>query len=252
MRNLAMCCVLFFFLAATGTRLYADVPGKVWADSVVHPVPLQANTESSTCSECHTDIGKGKYIHSAMSMGCTTCHQVHNKQGVTNIKLVSPVTQLCISCHPLASDKVLHRPYRLGDCIVCHSPHATDYVAHTWAPLQDTCLGCHSRSRLKVDEKKKTVTVPWVITLTFEQMKGWMYLNLNKTQTAGHPVAGHPISGPNTPLGPKAPALTCLSCHKAHSSNFSNLLPKTPPDPALSNCKTCPLCEDCHVRFREP
>ena len=218
----------------------------VWSSGGAHPVTLKPNAESSICSECHSSISKGKYVHSAMTMGCTTCHQVKNEKGVTYVNLVDPVTQLCLTCHSIAQDKVLHRPYKLGDCIVCHSPHASDFPAHTWVSQQDTCLGCHARARLKVNARKKTVRVPWGITLTFNQMQGWMYLNLNATLTANHPVEGHPVSGPNTALGPKAPPITCLSCHRPHGANHANLLPKMPPDPGMSLCKTCGLCLDCH------
>jgi len=218
----------------------------VWSSGGAHPVTLKPNAESSMCSECHSSISKGKYVHSAMTMGCTTCHQVKNEKGVTQVNLVAPVTQLCLTCHSIAQDKVLHRPYKLGDCIVCHSPHASDFPAHTWVSQQETCLGCHARVRLKVNARKKTVSVPWGVTLTFNQMQGWMYLNLNATLTANHPVEGHPVSGPNTALGPKAPPITCLSCHRPHGANHANLLPKTPPDPGMSLCKTCGLCLDCH------
>ncbi len=88
--------------------------------------------------------------------------------------------------------------------------------------------------------------MPWGITLTLDQMKGLLYLGLNSTLTANHPVEGHPVSGPNTAVGPGAPPISCLSCHNPHASNYANLLPKTPPDPAMKLCKSCSLCGDCH------
>jgi len=160
--------------------------------------------------------------------------------------LIAPIRQLCINCHPLAKSKVLHSPYREGYCLVCHSPHATNFPNHTWVSTQDTCLGCHARSRQKINTEQKTVTVPWGVTLTFRAVQGCEYLSLNPDLTVGHPVAGHPVSGPNTALGATAPPITCLSCHKAHASNFAYLLPKTPPDPDTPLCKSCSLCIDCH------
>jgi predicted CXXCH cytochrome family protein len=128
-----------------------------------------------------------------------------------------------------------------GLCVACHSPHASDFPAHTWASAQDICMGCHTR-QLKVDESKQTVTAPWGQTLTFAQMKGC----LNATETLNHPVEGHPVSGPNT--SPKLAPVTCLSCHRPHASNYANLLSvgpwlrcqtATPADCASSATRTC-------------
>ena len=238
----------FILLVAALVGLPSPCPAQmdVWSKGGVHPVTLKADADTATCTQCHSDIGKGKYVHTAMTMGCTTCHQVQNEKGVTHVNLVAPVNQLCITCHALADDKVLHGPYKAGDCVVCHSPHASNFPQHTWAAHQDICLGCHARARLKVNNRKKTVTVPWGVTLTFAQMQGWMYLNLNQTLTANHPVEGHPVSGPNTAMGPQAAPITCMSCHKAHASNFAYMLIKTPPAPGQSLCKTCGLCLECH------
>ena len=243
------CRLILLLVTFMCSPLRSSAQMDVWSSGGTHPVLLKPDTQSSTCSECHSDIGKGKYVHTALEMGCTTCHKIETANGVTHINLVAPVTQVCLSCHVLAEDKVLHRPYKLGDCVVCHSPHASDFPNHTWAAAQDICLGCHARERLKVDEAKKTATVPWGVTLTFEQLQGCQYLNLNAALTANHPVDGHPVSGPNTAVGPKAPPITCLSCHVPHASNFADLLAKLPPDPSMPLCKTCGLCSDCHKQM---
>jgi len=246
MLSLARYCCALMLLPVAVLGLQADEPRNVWSAGGKHPVALASKTADSACSSCHSKIGQGKYVHTAMVMGCTTCHQVKNKKDGTQVVLVAPVTQLCLTCHPLSSDKVLHGPYKAGDCVVCHSPHASDYSYHMWASTQDTCLGCHASARLKVNQEKGTATVPWGVTLTSIQLKGNQFLGLNASLTANHPVEGHPVSGPNTALGPNAPPITCLSCHRPHSSNFANLLPKTPPDPSTPLCKTCSLCVDCH------
>ena len=48
------------------------------ADLHQHPVLLPANVDPSKCLECHNDKTAGKYVHTAISMGCTTCHAVSN------------------------------------------------------------------------------------------------------------------------------------------------------------------------------
>jgi len=237
---------LVLCLVSMGLNAAAAPQRNVWSSGGTHPVQLKADAPDSKCTECHTEVASGKYVHTAVTMGCSSCHQIQNKGNVTHVNLVSPVTQLCLTCHSLSKDKVLHPPYKKGECIVCHSPHSSDFPNNLWASSQGTCLGCHARSRLKVDAKAKTVTVPWGITLTFAQVQGLQYLGLNETLSANHPVQGHPVSGPNTALGGNAPPITCLSCHRAHASNFAHLLPKTPPDPSMPLCKSCSLCVDCH------
>jgi predicted CXXCH cytochrome family protein len=208
-----------------------------------HPVPLEANAPASTCLECHGSLQQGKFVHTAMSMGCTTCHNIATQGGVTRVKLVAPSNQLCVTCHTLSSDKVLHGPYREGLCVACHSPHSSDFPAHTWAEAQDICLGCHARARLKVDAAGKRTTTPWGQSLTLAQMKGAQYINLDGSLTRGHPVQGHPVSGPNT--SSKLPPVSCLSCHGQHASNYPNLLP-VGRNPSMPDCRTCGVCKQCH------
>lgn len=209
------------------------------AHAVQHPVALGKNPNASVCLECHADKTKGKYVHSAIPMGCTTCHEVTSAKGVTLISLVSPADELCFTCHQKSSDKHLHAPYAQGDCIVCHSPHSSNWPDHLLASPQNICMGCHVRERLKVHYQRRTATVPWGVTLTFEQLKGWQYLRLNKTLTANHPVEGHPVTGPNTVLGKGASQIACLSCHQPHHSRHANLLP-----PKFATTEA--LCESCH------
>lgn len=33
----------------------------------IHPVPLEKNTDSAKCLECHADKAKGKFVHTAIS-----------------------------------------------------------------------------------------------------------------------------------------------------------------------------------------
>jgi len=209
------------------------------AQTAQHPVPLGKNPDSTGCIGCHGDKTKGKHVHSAIAMGCTICHEVTSAKGVTLINLVSPANELCFTCHEKSSDKYLHAPYAQGDCIVCHSPHSSDWPDQLLAAPQDICMGCHVRARLKVHNRKRTATVPWGVTLTFDQLKGCQYLGLNKALTANHPVEGHPMTGPNTDLGKGAAPITCLSCHQPHHSKHANLLP-----PEFSTREE--LCESCH------
>jgi predicted CXXCH cytochrome family protein len=172
-------------------------------------------------------------------MGCTTCHAVANVKGATYITLTSPSNQLCFTCHTVSTDTVQHPPYKEGNCVFCHSPHASNFPAHMYASPQDVCMACHVRGLMKVNRKAHTLTLSWGATIPFKEMDSWFYLNLNKTHKLNHPVEGHPVSGPNVALGKDSPPITCLTCHEPHHSTVANLiLPKYK--------TTTSLCESCH------
>ncbi|MGA7461821.1 MAG: hypothetical protein WBW69_16450, partial [Candidatus Korobacteraceae bacterium] len=51
----------------------------------IHPVPLDKNTPPEKCAECHADKAKGKFTHSAIAMGCTSCHEIRVNRDVTRV-----------------------------------------------------------------------------------------------------------------------------------------------------------------------
>ena len=210
------------------------------ADLHQHPVPLLTGIDSSKCLACHQDKATGKYVHTAITMGCTVCHAVANVKGATYVTLSSPSNQLCFSCHKQSTDSVEHPPYKEGNCDFCHSPHASNFKAHLFAAPQDVCMACHVRNLMKVDRKAHTLTLPWGIVIPFREMDSWFYLNLDKTHKFNHPVEGHPVSGPNSALGKNAPPVTCLSCHEPHHSTVANLIPAKYKD-------STSLCVSCHA-----
>ena len=92
-----------------------------------HPVALEKNTDAAKCLECHDDKDKGKHVHSAIAMGCTTCHEVKVEKDTTFVNLVSPREELCLTCHEKSTQATLHGPYGKGSCVLCHDPHSSDY-----------------------------------------------------------------------------------------------------------------------------
>jgi predicted CXXCH cytochrome family protein len=120
-----------------------------------HPVPLAKDTDSAKCLECHEDKTKGKNVHSAIAMGCTTCHEIRVNRDATYVKLTTTTpAALCISCH---TDKdagkltgTVHPP-AVRDCIKCHDPHASDNKNQLLKPTsgataaENLCLACHKQ-----------------------------------------------------------------------------------------------------------
>jgi len=127
----------------------------------VHPVPLDKNTDAAKCLECHVDKDKGKSVHSAMAMGCTSCHEVRVTKDVTRVKLTtSTPSALCLTCHAdhnAADAKGKVHPPAVRDCVKCHDPHESDNKNQLLKPTsgdkdQNLCLSCHTQG-LNVPEK---------------------------------------------------------------------------------------------------
>ena len=82
----------------------------------LHPVPLDNRTDDAKCLECHADKAKGAHVHSAVAMGCQSCHEIRTTKTDTRVKLKTITTvSLCLSCHTdkKASDiKGPHTPSR--------------------------------------------------------------------------------------------------------------------------------------------
>jgi predicted CXXCH cytochrome family protein len=119
-----------------------------------HPVPLDPKADSTTCVQCHEDKTKGAHVHSAIQMGCTSCHEIRVNRDVTRVKLITTTTQaLCLSCH---DDKKEHagqtiHPPAIRDCVKCHDPHESANENQLQKPTTGTtkddnlCLSCHTQ-----------------------------------------------------------------------------------------------------------
>ena len=89
----------------------------------IHPVPLDKNTDAAKCLECHADKAKGKNVHTAISMGCLSCHEIRVNKDITRVKLITTTpSSLCFTCHadknPSDIKGVVHTPAR-RDCLKC-------------------------------------------------------------------------------------------------------------------------------------
>jgi predicted CXXCH cytochrome family protein len=117
-----------------------------------HPVPLDKNTDSKKCLECHEEKSKGKAVHSAIQMGCLSCHEIRTNRDVTRVKLITTTPYaLCLTCH---ADKnaadikgQVHSP-AVRDCLKCHDPHVSDnkyqlLKASSGDAKENLCLSCH-------------------------------------------------------------------------------------------------------------
>lgn len=131
------------------------------AFSAVHPVPLDPKTDSAKCLECHADKSKGKFVHSAIAMGCMSCHEIRVNRDVTRVKLITTTPyKLCLSCHAdKDASKIkgnVHQP-AVRDCLKCHDPHTSEnknqlLKATSGDKKDNLCLTCHTQG-LNTPEK---------------------------------------------------------------------------------------------------
>jgi len=185
-----------------------------------HPIALDQKTDSAKCLECHDDKGKGVHVHSAIAMGCDSCHAIKVEKDTTLVELSSPREEICFSCHEKSKEKVLHGPYEKGGCVLCHDPHATDYENHLRAEGNALCLECHQERNVtgeKVMLFKASQEMP------VSQFTEIPKIGLDPTLRFGHPMGNHKVADAPDPLHP-GKKISCLSCHENHGSERAGLV----------------------------
>jgi predicted CXXCH cytochrome family protein len=228
----AFCLLGFALLLIANLRVAAE-------QTTEHPFIEPDAIKSETCLTCHPDKGEGKFVHFAVAMGCESCHQAASENGKTSMVLVATGGELCAMCHKAKKDPVLHRPYRDGQCLICHDPHTSNFPRQARAETNVLCLSCHGVNRpdVKINREVRTVSLLGSQTLGFEDYRLATKIGLDRSGTSGHPIMGHPITGKDPRK--KDARLTCLSCHTSHSSALPNLMPAdVNPDAGI--------CAQCH------
>ena len=205
------------------------IPFSQRAMAEVHPVPLDKNVDAAKCLECHEDKTKGKAVHSAIAMGCLSCHEVRVNKDVTRIKLITATpAALCVTCHDdkkAANLKGTIHPPAVRDCVTCHDPHASDNKNQLKKPMtgdekENLCLSCH-KTGLNVPEK------------------GSLHVALSMgcdTCHVTHKSGEDPTIENKFHLAKSTPAL-CLDCHDAKDADLQKAHQGQPF--ATANCVEC-------------
>jgi predicted CXXCH cytochrome family protein len=166
-------------------------------------------------------------------MGCENCHRIVSEKSKTTITLLAAGGSLCAKCHEATNDPVLHGPYKNGQCLICHDPHASQFKAQTRAGGNSLCLECHAPRRLTTE----TVSLFNLQEISKVDFQAIPKIELDPTLRFGHPCGSHPVGEVADPLHAGG-RMSCLSCHTAHASTLPNLL--------VSRVAGGELCEACH------
>ena len=227
------------------------------ATAAVHPVPLDKNIDAAKCLECHEDKSKGKFVHSAIAMGCLSCHEVRVNKDVSRVKLITTTPQsLCITCHAdkdAATLKGTIHPPAVRDCIKCHDPHTSgnkyQLLKATSGDKKDNlCLTCHTQGTNVPEKGSRHAALDMgcdschTTHKVGEKGKQEFDNHLNKAVPAlcigCHDVKDAALIKAHQ--GQPFATATCTQCHDPHQSALPKLMAKfTHPPFAEKSCDTC-------------
>ena len=226
--------------------------------AVQHPVPLDPKADSSTCIQCHEDKTKGKSVHSAIAMGCNSCHEIRTNKDVTHVKLVTATPyRLCLTCH---ADKDASQmtgrvhPPAVRDCLTCHDPHTAEYKNQLRKPLsgdakENLCLSCHQTGLNTPEKGSRHAALDLGCDTCHITHK------VGRARQAGVRFPSHqsdPGALPRLPRRQRRQAgkahqnqpfatANCVTCHDPHQSRSPKLMQAFLHDPFENK-----MCDTCH------
>ncbi|MBU0482385.1 MAG: hypothetical protein KKG47_14930 [Proteobacteria bacterium] len=128
------------------------------------------------CFRCHEVREKEfarEHVHEPLKKGCVICHDPHGSVAGNHLRTEldengryipgQSMKDSCLVCHrklnPLIADEmenaiVPHKPVAEGKCLVCHTPHSTNYKKQLNRPLKEICFSCHEGMKKLLAESK--------------------------------------------------------------------------------------------------
>ncbi len=202
-----------------------------------------AQTEAApapqTCAnECHKEITGRKVMHGPANSDCGTCHVQTGEAKDHKFAYVVAKEQLCLRCHAIPHEAVMHLPVRDGKCMDCHDPHGSDHRRVLLAdPKRDLCLRCHKQDIAKMKFVHGPVAVGACIVC--HKAHSSTQPNLLVQDAKSLCLTCHAEVQAKSEQGMHMHAALeqgCTRCHDAHASNHHFQLHEEAPG----------LCLSCH------
>jgi len=202
--------LLLCLLSSSGTR--SEEP-------IEHPFLEAKDIKTATCLTCHPEMKEGRFVHTAVGLGCENCHHITSEQNETTITLLATGGELCARCHKAEEYPVLHGPYKTGQCLICHDPHSSEFKAQTRSARNSLCLECHAPRPATA----RTLSIFNLQKISKADFDAIPKIELDPTLRFGHPRPAHPVAEVADPMH-RGERMSCLSCHDPHASTLPNLL----------------------------
>ncbi len=227
------------------------------ASAAKHPVPLDPKADPATCITCHENKTKGKSVHSAIAMGCLSCHEIRVNRDNTYVKLITATPyKLCLTCHTDKDSTQIKgkvHPPAVRDCLTCHDPHTSDnknqLLKLTSGDKKDNlCLTCHTQGANVPEGGSRHAALDMgcdtchTTHKTGDRGKREFDFHLTKDAPAlcldCHDAKDASLVKAHQ--GQPFAAADCLTCHNPHESKAPKLMQAFLHDPFAS--KQCDIC----------
>ncbi len=151
--------------------------------------------------------------------------------------------RLCLECHATFLDKVklpfVHTPVKSGDCVDCHSPHASDHGKLLSAGTNALCARCHPGA---IAEKARSIHAPVAAGECVKCHDPHASASRNVLRLSGNQLCAgcHPervAAAAQSRFQHSPVAKDCLGCHDPHASTRA---------PFLLKKEVPALCGGCH------
>lgn len=244
--------LLFFFTGINTLSLSAQNAGEIRSagESVEQRVLSEKKDAPCISSECHSQMGKKKYIHKTGLLkdrldpkACETCHEIiqPDELGVVREpqktagrclhrfrKIPEKTADLCVKCHDTNSEtpssvlltpqKIVfagenmhwHKPFAEGKCTLCHDAHESDFFDLMKAQYPETPYAAYSADAYR---------------LCFLNQ---CHQDLQNDLEIPRVLSGTGFRNGNLNLHykhvNKNKGRTCRTCHRLHGSRFPDLM----------------------------
>jgi len=211
------------------------------------------------------------FIHAPAADECENCHvrnnNEHPNKNVKGFSLLSDIPQLCFTCHENYTKKNIHPPVAEGECLFCHSPHASankslllnnqpqpcsrchvqeiENKKFKHDPVFDgNCQTCHDPHQSDFDHFLKVEQPKICLNCHDAQKAESALINAHQPFTEDCAKCHSPHGSDNGKLlNEKIPVL-CFSCHTGLQSEIENSSTVHAP---VTNSKQCSNCHSPHA-----